>query len=169
MNRTWGMEQRVANPETIRKELENGLKNPAPKTPLGRAIKAKKTIRFGNKTDPYQPIEKTSGVSRQILSVFNTLDWSYVVQTKFPSLLLERDMDLLKAAGDRAAVMIEMSPGLEWDWEHLEGKLTDHPKVRLDAAAELMRAGVRVAFNGEPFVPGLHTTDQFRAAARPYP
>lgn len=61
-----GPGSKAANPETIRRKLENGLKNPAPKTPLGRAIKAKKTIRFGNKADPYQPIEKTSGVSRQI-------------------------------------------------------------------------------------------------------
>ena len=164
MNRTWGMAQKVANPETIRKELENGLKNPAPKTPLGRAIKAKKTIRFGNKADPYQPIEKVTGVSRQILSVFNALDWSYVAQTKFPSLLLERDLDLLKEAGDRATVMIEMSPGLDWDWEHLEGKLTDPPMARLNVAREFKAAGVRVAFNGEPFVPGLHTTTQFREA-----
>ncbi len=164
MNRTWGMAQKVANPETIRRKLENGLKHPAPKTPLGRAIKAKKTIRFGNKADPYQPIEKTSMVSRQILSVFNTLDWSYVVQTKFPSLLAGRDIDMLKDSRGQATVMIEMSPGLDWDWEHLEGKLTDPPKVRLEAAAELLRAGVRVAFNGEPFVPGLHTTSQFREA-----
>ena len=164
MNRTWGMAQKVASPETIRKELENGLKNPTPKTPLGRAINAKKTIRFGNKADPYQPIEKVTGVSRQILSVFNALDWSYVVQTKFPSLLAGRDLDMLKDSSGLATVMIELSPGLEWDWEHLEGKLTDPPKVRLDAAAELMRAGVRVAFNGEPFVPGLHTTAQFRDA-----
>lgn len=166
MNRTWGMEQRAANPETVRRELENGLKNPDPRTPLARAIKAQKTIRFGNKADPYQPIEKTLKVSRAILGVFNDLGWSYVVQTKFPTLLVDRDYDRLLASQGRATVMIEMSPGLDWDWEHLEGKLTDHPQERLEAAARLRNLGVNVAFNGEPFVPGLHTPDLFRAALR---
>jgi DNA repair photolyase len=136
------MAQKAANPETIRKELENGLKNQAPKTPLGRAIKAKKTIRFGKRQTPTSPLRRSPGVSRQILSVFNTLDWSYVVQTKFPSLLVCRDIDMLKDSRGLATVMIEMSPGLDWDWEHLESKLTDPPKVRLEAAAELKLAGV---------------------------
>jgi len=164
LNRTWGTEPRAADPEEVQKELTRGLQNPDPKTPLGRAIHAKKTIRFGNKADPYQPLEQTERISGKILQVFKDLDWSYVVQTKFPSRLLALDLETIKAS--QGQVMIEMSPGMDWDWEHLEARRTEPPEIRMEAAREFIRNGVKVSFNGEPFVPGLHTGGQFREVLR---
>ena len=57
MNHTWGSDLRPLDVITFEKKLRNGLKNKNPKSPLAHCLSRKKTIRWGNKSDPFQKAE----------------------------------------------------------------------------------------------------------------
>jgi DNA repair photolyase len=168
LNRTWGTDLRPADPKEVRKKLENGLKNKNPRTHLAHALKLKKTIRLGNKTDPYQDAELKHQVTREILKVLIDLEWDFVIQTRFLGNMM-RDIDLLEKAGDLniLTVMPIISPGAERDWEILERKRTTPIDERLEIISELIEGyDFYVGVNGEPFIPGFHTLDEFRDMIR---
>lgn len=163
LNRTWGQDLRPADPELVRRQLQNGLNNPKPKTALGWALKLKKTLRLGNKTDPYQDVERNYGVARRVQQLLVELGWSYVIQTRFTG-NLERDEDVMQQAhaGGLLTIMPVISPGAESDWELLErGRTTPIPD-RLRSIQQWIKWGWSVGVNGEPFIPGHHTVKQFR-------
>jgi len=167
LNRTWGTDLRPADPEAIRRKLVAGLANKNPKSSLAHALRLKKTIRLGNKTDPYQDAEREWRVSRGVQRALIDLDWSYVIQTRFLHNLLD-DMDLLREASDcnLVTIMPVISPGAEKDHSLLErGRTTPIPR-RLRIIKRFLRRGWIVGVNGEPFIPGHHTTDQFRSIVR---
>lgn len=159
MNRTWGADLRPADVEQLRKDLTNGLAAKDPKTALGRAIKAKKTIRFGNKVDAYQEADKEYQTARAIVGLLRELDWSFVVQTRFTANVF-RDLDLMDPT--RTTIMPVISPGLAWDWENLERSRTTHPVDRIKHCGEFLKAGFNVGVNGEPYIGGYHTPEMFR-------
>jgi len=159
LNRTWGEEQRLADPEKIRRRLLNGLKNPHPKSDLAVVLKLKKTIRFGNKSDPFQPDEQKFGVAGRILEVLADLNWNAVIQTKGLSLLREHE-ELLFQRGN-FVVLAVVTCGLEKDWELLEGRRTTNPIERLRILSDWKNRGLRVGVNGEPFIPGYHSEKDF--------
>lgn len=160
LNRTWGEEQRMTNPEAVKKQLINGLKNPNPKTSLAFAIKQKKTIRFGNKADPYQDIEKKYNITRRLVQILNDLKWSYVIQTKNTKNVL-RDLEYLKENKKNITIMPIISCGLEKDWKLLEHSKTTNPILRLEHLQFLSENGFNVGVNGEPFIPGYHSVKDF--------
>lgn len=162
MNRTWGDDLRPLDLELFFKKLHNGVINKDPKSPLSWALKNKKTIRFGNKTDPYQPAEKEHEISHHVLRYLIQADWSAVIQTKCTQLLYDRDIDLLITGNELFSVMPIISPGLEKDWEILEYKKTTHPLTRLYHCREFMKYNINVGVNGEPFIPGYHTLEDFK-------
>jgi hypothetical protein len=51
--------------------------------------------------------------------------------------------------------------GLEKDWMLLEGTKTTAPAMRLEFIQFLKTKGIDVGVNGEPFIPGYHTVEQF--------
>jgi len=160
MNRTWGFEQRKTDPNLVKKQLINGLKNPNPRTPLAFAIKQRKTIRFGNKADPYQDCEIEYKVTQKLIQVLNELEWSYVIQTKSTANLL-RDLEYLKENKKNITIMPVISCGLEKDWKLLEFERTTNPIERLEHVQLLQEAGFNVGVNGEPFIPGYHSVKDF--------
>ena len=97
LNRTWGTDLRPADPDQIRRKLENGLKNKKPRSSLAWALKHKKTLRLGNKTDPYQKAELKHKVTRRIIKHLIDLEWTFVIQTRFLGNMI-RDKDLLEKA-----------------------------------------------------------------------
>jgi DNA repair photolyase len=163
LNRTWGQDLRPADPEDVRKTLQAGLKNPNPKSSLAYALKLKKTIRLGNKTDPFQTAETHLGVSARIIAHLNDLRWTYVIQSRFLA-NLRPILDLLDESHRLGllTLMPVISPGAEWDWEVLERKRTTPIDARFRFIHKALLRGWNVGVNGEPFIPGLHTTDQFR-------
>lgn len=163
LNRTWGMDLRPSDPDQVRKKLEAGLKNPDPKTSLAWALKLKKTIRLGNKSDPFQPAERQYGRSGRIIAHLNEMRWSYVIQSKFLANLLPI-WGMLEDSHSKEllTLMPEISPGAEWDWEVLEKGLTTPIEERFRIIKKAIRRGWNVGVNGEPFIPGLHTIEQFR-------
>ena len=163
LNRVWGMDLRPADPDAVRKKLENGLANQNPKSSLAHALALKKTIRVGNRTDPYQPAEIKHKVTRRILRHLLDLRWTFAIQTRFLHHMM-RDEDLLVKAHKRKLLTIiaVVSPGAEYDWEVLEKKITTPIPQRIEILKEAVRRGWNVGVNGEPFIPGLHKPSQFR-------
>jgi len=162
LNHTWGQDLKPADTELLRKKLVSGLSNKHPKTPLAWALSQRKTIRWGNKSDPFQKAELEHRVARPIFNILTGLNWSFVIQTRFPSVLEEYDR-YIKRAHDRGIITIMpvISPGLERDWSLFERERTDPPELRLRLIEKWSRSGIPVGVNGEPFIPGFHTDDDF--------
>lgn len=163
LNHVWGTDLRPANPNRIRKKLKNGLTNKNPKSYLAWALKEKKTIRLGNRTDPYQKAELKYHITREILKILIDLKWTFVIQTKFLNNMM-MNLDLLEKAHERKllTILAIITPGAEYDQQYLERGRTPSIENRLDIIKRLIENGYHVGVNGEPFIPGLHTTKQFR-------
>ena len=159
LNRTWGEDLRPIDIESFRLKLRNGLENKKPQSSLAWAIKQKKTIRFGNKSDPYQAVEDDFKVSRKVVKTLVSLDWSFVIQTKF--IRVENDLDVLSRRKNNITLMMIISPGMGKDWEILEYKKTSPVISRFQLLVKFKKLGFNVGVNGEPFIPGYHTIQDF--------
>ena len=135
------------------------------KSPLANAIRARKTVYVGAKTDPYQPAEEKYEATREALSVLLSNGFSIVVATKFPT-RAKRDAGLFVLYRDMVTIMPIISPGWGADWAKLEYGRTEHPDSRLAAAVWWRARGFNVGINGEPFIPGFHAEEDFRTAIR---
>lgn len=163
LNEIWGAEQRVTNPANVERKLRHALSAKNPQSPLARALSMRKTLWLGRKTDPYQPLERKEHVTRAIIRTLNALDWSFVVCSRY-TMNMERDESLF--ANGKATLLVEVTPGGESDWELFERKRTTPVGDRLQAAARWRKSGISVGIRGEPFIPGYHTTKQFRDMLR---
>jgi len=164
LNHVWGKDLRPIALDALDRKLRNGLKNKNPTTPLAHALARKKTIRLGNKTDPFQPLEREYQKSTGAMKILRELDWSFVVQTRFPALLQELGEQYLYQGPLRAnysTILLIISPGGEKDWQLLERKKTDPIPVRLKHLKRWIKKGYAVGVNGEPFIPGFHTVEDF--------
>lgn len=160
LNRTWGQDLKPLDVELFRKQMENGLKNEHPKSMLAWAIRNRKTLRFGNRTDPFQWVEREHKVSGQALEILAELKWSVVIQTRFTSVLLDY-LPTLEKMIPNITIMPVISPGLEDDWICFEKKSPTPPLERLKHLKFFQSIGMNVGVNGEPFIPGYHTLEQF--------
>lgn len=160
LNYVWGRDLRPLDLENFQKTITNGLKNKNPKSSLAWALSQKKTIRFGNHADPFQPAERDYRVSKEALKILRDLKWTVVIQTMFTEVLMDY-LDILLEMEDRVIVQPIISPGAEADWEILERRRTTPISERFRHIKVLRNKGVKVAVNGEPFIPGYHTIDQF--------
>ena len=162
LNAIWGNELKPLDLDLLEKKLVNGLKNKNPQTPLAYALAQKKTIRWGNKTDPFQPAEREYKRAPYIFPLLQELEWTFVIQTHFTEILMDYEKYMYRVtAKNLITVMPVMSPGLEKDWEVFEQKRTTPPMDRIKHAKQLMKLGIPVGFNGEPFIPGFHTVQDF--------
>lgn len=164
LNYVWGTDIRMADPEDIRKKLESGLKNKTPKSPLANALKQKKTIRIGSKSDPLQPINNTYYVTQKVMGILKEMSWDYVLQTRFTE-NIEGDLDLILGTLN-VTILPVISPGWDKDWEIFEKKITTHPDKRLKFASFLNKRNINVGINGEPFIPGYHTINDFEDSVK---
>ena len=165
LNYVWDRDNRPAAIEGLKSKLINGMKNPNPKSPLAWALKQKKVIRLGNKSDPFQIRERVHHISKHALLTLRDLQWPTVIRTKFLSVLSDY-WDILSDMKKFLWIMPWMSPGMEMDWEILERKKTDHPDLKIQIAQRFIHEGFQVGFNGESFIPGFHTLEQFEETLR---
>ncbi len=161
LNHIWGKELRPTNPEVFQKKLQNGLKNKTPKSKLAWALKHKKTIRIGNKSDPYQLIELKYKVTQKAIKILTKLKWSFVIQTRFTKNMIMLNRAEIIKSKKFCVIMPIVSPGLNKDWEIFERKRTTPPLDRLQHLQELKKSGINIGVNGEPFIPGFHTLTDF--------
>ncbi|MGF7033899.1 DNA repair photolyase [Paenibacillus mucilaginosus] len=109
-------------------------------------------IFMSSSTDPYQPIEYRTGLTRSLLEVMAASDNPafLLVQTRSP--LVTRDLDLLRSLGSRVRVSLT----IETDLEPVRRAFTPSAPplaARLKALKELVAAGIPAQAAVSPVLP----------------
>ena len=114
-----------------------------------------KPIALGTNTDPYQPVEKTQRLTRQILEVLRDFNHPFTIVTK--GALIERDLDLIAEMAEKrmAAVWISVTTLDRRLANRLEPRAST-PEKRLAAIDALRHAGVPVGTMVAPVIPALN-------------
>ena len=112
-------------------------------------------IHIGGNTDPYQPVDRETGLTRQMLEVLQQYRHPFTIITK--SALITRDADILgemgKAGLARACVSITT---LDRKLARAMEPRAATPVRRLDAISRLADAGCPVTVGFAPVIPGLN-------------
>ena len=120
---------------------------------------------MGTNTDPYQPIEKDWGITRQLLEVMVECRHPVFITTKSDRIL--RDIDLLAdlARDNLVAVMISVTSLDPKVARTLEPR-APHPERRIATIARLAKAGVPVSANMSPIIPAINDHEIEQVVAR---
>jgi DNA repair photolyase len=112
-------------------------------------------IHIGGNTDPYQPIERRLGITRQVLEVLDRFNHPLSIITK--SSLIVRDVDILgrMAARNLAGACISITTLDRRLARSMEPRAST-PEKRLEAISRLADAGVPVCVGFAPAIPGLN-------------
>ena len=113
-------------------------------------------IVLSGNTDCYQPIERTLGLTRQVLKTM--LDYRHPVSLITKNSLILRDLDLLEALAKLGLVQVAMS--LNSLDENLRQRLeprTTTASSRLRVIEKLRAAGIPVMLMAAPIIPGLNS------------
>ncbi len=125
-------------------------------------------VHIGASTDPYQPIERETRITRALLEVLLRFRHPCTVTTK--SHLVLRDLDLLaELAKERLCRVMVSVTTLEDELKRRLEPRTPSPAARLKAMTGLARAGVPVGVLAAPMIPALNDHELERileAAAR---
>src|SRR3954462_15736587 len=116
-------------------------------------------VALGTNTDPYQWVEGRYKLMRGIWEAMRDFANPCSVLTKSPLLL--RDLDLMKEIAKRTDFTANLSiPTLdEKAWRDTEPH-TPHPRKRIEAVAELKRAGIGTGVLIAPLIPGGNDSPQ---------
>ncbi len=116
------------------------------------------TIALGANTDPYQPAERSLGITREILEVLDEAHNPVSVVTK--SSLVLRDIDLLAsmAARRQASVFISITT-LDADLARRMEPRAAAPHRRLEVVAALSQAGIPCGVLASPMIPALNDAE----------
>ena len=133
---------KVNAPELVRREL-------------ARASWKGDHVALGTNTDPYQWVESRYRVTEGIWEAMRDYANPCSVLTKSPLLL--RDLGLFRELVERTEFVANLSvPTLdEKAWRASEPH-TPHPRKRLEAVAELVRAGIPTGVLIAPLMPGVN-------------
>jgi DNA repair photolyase len=115
-------------------------------------------IAMGTNTDPYQPIEREIGLTREILTVLR--DHQHPVSIVTKSNLILRDIDILSemAADELVSVCISVTT-LDRRLARLMEPRAPTPARRLDAIGKLNAAGVPTGALVAPIIPAVNDMD----------
>ncbi|MEM8577097.1 MAG: PA0069 family radical SAM protein [Pseudomonadota bacterium] len=128
-------------PEVLSRELASKRYRPAP-------------IAIGTNTDPYQPIERTYGITRRCLEVLEGAGHPVAIVTK--GMLIERDIDILARMARRGLARVGISvTTLDAQIARAMEPRVPSPARRLETIAALARAGIPVRIMASPLVPAL--------------
>jgi DNA repair photolyase len=144
---------KVNAPEVLRRELRR---------PSWRGAH----VAMGTNTDPYQRCEGRYRLTRAVLEALRDHANPCSILTKSPLLL--RDLDLFVELAEVAGFTANLSIGTldEEVWRRSEPG-TPHPKARMAAVKELVKAGVPCGILMAPILPGISDRpEQLRAVVR---
>ena len=112
-------------------------------------------VALGTNTDPYQWVEGRYRLMEGIWEAMRDFANPCSVLTKSPLLL--RDIELMKEISERTEFVANLSiPTLEEKaWRATEPH-TPHPRKRIEALAELRRAGIATGVLIAPLIPGVN-------------
>jgi DNA repair photolyase len=109
-------------------------------------------------TDPYQPVERTHGITRQLLEVLDRTCHPVGIVTKSAGIV--RDIDILARLAERRLVKVAISVTT------LDGGLARRmepraatPGRRLEAIRQLAAAGIPVTVMVAPIIPALNDSE----------
>lgn len=134
---------------------------------LSRPSYAVQTVAIGTNTDPYQPVEATYRVMREVLEVLR--DFSHPVAITTKGTLVERDLDLLAPMAKQGLTRVGISiTTLDADLSRRMEPRAATPARRLAVIRRLSDAGVPVRVMVAPVVPGLtdHEVEPILQAAK---
>src|ERR687885_896220 len=122
---------------------------------LGRPSWKGDHVALGTNTDPYQWVESRYRLMPGIWEALRDSGTPCSILTKSPLLL--RDIGLMKQIAERSSFAANLSvPTLdEKAWRATEPH-TPHPRKRLEAVAELNRAGIPTGILVAPLMPGIN-------------
>ncbi|WP_458095126.1 PA0069 family radical SAM protein [Roseomonas sp. WA12] len=111
-------------------------------------------IALGSNTDPYQPVERTLRLTRQVLEVLERYNHPVTIVTKSAGVL--RDLDILTRMAQRNLVQVCISvTTLDTRLARIMEPRAATPLRRLAAMHELSRAGIPVGVLVAPVIPGV--------------
>jgi DNA repair photolyase len=114
-----------------------------------------KPITLGANTDPYQPAERTTRVTRELLELF--LAHSHPVSIITKGTLITRDLDLLEALARRRLCSVAISlPTMKRELKRVMEPRVPSADARLRAIEQLASAGVPVSVLFAPVIPALN-------------
>jgi len=116
------------------------------------------TIALGANTDPYQPVERRLGITRDVLEVLGECRHPVGIITK--SALIERDLDLLADMARNHLVQVSVSvTTLERELARRMEPRAAAPHRRLETIRRLSEAGVPVTVLVAPVIPALNDVE----------
>jgi DNA repair photolyase len=126
---------------------------------LARPAWKREHVALGTNTDPYQWVEGRYKLMPGIWEAFRDFANPCSVLTKSPLLL--RDKALLQQVAERAPVTASFSvPTLDEKIWRASEPHTPNPRARLEAVAELNRAGIPTGILIAPLMPGINDSPQ---------
>lgn len=121
-------------------------------------------IAFGTNTDPYQPIEKDFGITRELLSLLARTKHPFTITTK--SDLVLRDLDILAPLAKENLTCVSISlTSLDNRLSRLMEPRASAPHKRLAAIRTLSDAGIRVIVQIAPIIPAINDMEIERILA----
>ncbi|WP_428538328.1 PA0069 family radical SAM protein [Rhodopila sp.] len=127
-----------------------------------------RTLALGSNTDPYQPVERTLKLTRSVLQVLDRFNHPVGIVTKSAGVL--RDLDILSSMAKRNLARVHISvTTLDARLARVMEPRAATPARRLQAIAELTRAGVPAGVLAAPMIPALNDAEMekiLQAAAR---
>lgn len=115
-------------------------------------------IAMGTNTDPYQPIEQTYRITRQVLEVLSDFNHPVTVVTK--SARITRDLDILSDMAKRHLVKVALSvTTLDAKLARTMEPRASTPSKRMEAMKLLSEAGVPVGVMVAPIIPALNDSE----------
>ncbi|BDA83051.1 radical SAM protein [Aureimonas sp. SA4125] len=113
-----------------------------------------KSIAIGTNTDPYQPIEKSWRIMREVLEVLEAANHPVGIVTK--SALVTRDIDILSRMAAKGLAKVALSvTTLDRTLARAMEPRAATPAKRLDAVKALSEAGIPTMVMTAPIIPGL--------------
>jgi DNA repair photolyase len=117
-----------------------------------------RTVTLGANTDPYQPVERTLGITRRTLEVLERFGHPVSIVTKGAGVL--RDLDILKRMAARGLVRVCVSvTTLDAKLARIMEPRAASPLRRLEAIRALAAEGVPVAVLAAPMIPGINDAE----------
>ncbi len=118
-------------------------------------------LALGSNTDPYQPIERTLKLTREVLEVMDRFSHPVTIVTKSAGVL--RDLDILQELASRNLVRVYLSvTTLDATLARRMEPRAATPMRRLQAISELSRAGVPTGVLAAPMIPALNDAEMER-------
>ena len=117
-----------------------------------------KPLALGSNTDPYQPIERTLKLTREVLEVMDRFNHPVTIVTKSAGVL--RDLDILQELASRNLVRVYLSvTTLDAPLARKLEPRAATPLRRLQAIKELSDAGIPTGVLAAPMIPWLNDAE----------